>query len=328
MKKVLFILAILTLAGSSLADISKVGSAGAQFLKIGVGSRYQGMGETGVATTNDAYAMYWNPAGLASVDGSAVSFTNVNWFLDVGLNYVGYAHNFEDVGVFGVSATILTMGNVEVTTFEQQEGTGDFYSASSYALGFSFARQLTNKFAFGTTVKYVGERISNLRSSSIAFDFGTQLETGFRSLKLGMSITNMGADLKFEGSDLDFLVGADQNNSVNAQLKSTPYDLPMMFRMGMSYDIQVSEKANFTVAGDLRHPNDNIQQMGLGVEFDYSERFFIRAGQKFNYEEEGLSFGGGIATKLTDATKLMVDYAWQDFGRLGSVQRFSVGFGF
>jgi Type IX secretion system protein PorV len=181
MKKLLTVFAVLSLAVPASADFTKVGSAGAQFLKIGVGSRYQAMGEAGVATTNDAYAMYWNPAGLASVEASTVSFTNVNWFLDVGLNYFGYARNFEDVGVFGVSATILSMGNVEVTTFEQQEGTGDFYSASSYALGLSFARQLTTQFAFGTTIKYVGERISSLRSSSLAFDFGTQLETGFRS---------------------------------------------------------------------------------------------------------------------------------------------------
>jgi hypothetical protein len=143
-----------------------------------------------------------------------------------------------------------------------------------------------------------------------------------------MSITNMGSDLKFEGPNLDVFSGTDPNTSVGAQLKSTPYDLPMMFRMGVSYEIPFSDKANFIVAGDVRHPNDNVQQMGLGVEFDYSEQFFLRAGQKFNYEEEGLSFGGGLATKISDATKLMVDYAWQDFGRLGSVQRFSVGFGF
>ena len=52
------------------------------------------------------------------------------------------------------------------------------------------------------------------------------------------------------------------------------------------------------------------------------------AKSKFNYEEEGLSFGGGVFTSLSGDTKLDVNYAWQDFGRLNSTQRFSIGFTF
>ena len=164
MKKILTVILVVLLARTASAEFSKVGSAGAQFLKIGVGSRYQGMGEASVATANDIYAMYWNPAGLVEIENSAVSFTNVNWVLDINLNYVGYAHYFEDIGVFGVSASVLSMDDQEITTFEEQEGTGEFYSAYSYAMGLSFARQLTNRFAFGLTAKYVGEKIGNVGS--------------------------------------------------------------------------------------------------------------------------------------------------------------------
>ena len=34
----------------------------------------------------------------------------------------------------------------------------------------------------------------------------------------------------------------------------------------------------------------------------------------------------GIA--VTDGSRLVIDYSWQDFGRLNSAQRFSVGFAF
>ncbi len=326
------LLVLLLLVTTASAELSKVGASGAQFLKIGVGSKYQAMGEASVAVANDIYAAYWNPAGLVEIDNAAVGFTNVNWILDIDLNYVAMAKYFEDVGVFGVSATVLSMDDQEITTFEHQDGTGNFYSASSYAVGVSFARQLTNKFAFGTTVKYVGEKIYKENSQGFAFDFGTLLYTGFRSLRLGMSISNLGPELKFSGPDLsvgyDAQDGEGANHAVGAELKTTPYDLPMTFRVGMAYDVDMGPKSVLTLAGELKHPSDNVRQGSLGAEWCFSEQFFLRSGYKFNYDEEGLALGGGLSTRISNSTALVVDYAWQDFGRLESTQRFSVGFVF
>ncbi len=330
MKKTLVIMMVVMFAGSALADQTNIGSSGAQFLKIGVGSRYQGMGDASAATVNDVYAMYWNPAGLAQIENSAIAFTNVNWLLDVNLNYAGFARYFEDIGVFGVSAAILSMGEQEITTFEQQDGTGQFYTASSYSVGVTFARQLTNRFAFGGSVKYIGERIANETSSSLAFDFGTMLHIGYRSLRMGMSISNMGPDLKFTGSDLDVpydeLTGEGSNSSIGAELKTTPYSLPMVFRLGMAYDVEMGPSSILTLSGELKHPSDNIQQGSFGAELGFSEKFFLRGGYKLNYNEETLAFGAGLSTFLSSSTNLVIDYAWQDFGRLSSTQKFSVGF--
>ncbi len=332
MRKFAIIPVVLLMAGTALADLSQVGASGAQFLKIGVGSKYQAMGEASVAVANDIYATYWNPAGLAEIENAAVGFTNVNWILDIDLNYVALAKYFEDIGVFGLSATVLSMDDQEITTFEQQEGTGNYYSAVSYAVGLSYARQLTSRFAFGGTVKYLGERIYNEKSAGFAFDFGTMLYTGFRSLRLGMSITNMGPELEFSGPDLDVSYDAQDgegaNEPVGAELKTTPYDLPMTFRVGAAYDIDMGPSSILTLSGELKHPNDNEQQVALGAEFGFTDRFFLRAGHKFNYDEEGLTLGGGLNTPISNNTRLIIDYAWQDFGRLQSAQRFSVGFTF
>ncbi|MFH1372548.1 MAG: PorV/PorQ family protein [bacterium] len=326
------VLVLLLLVGSVSAQNSPAGTSGAQFLKIGVGSRYQALGEASVAVVNDVYAAYWNPAGLAEINNSAVGFTNVNWLLDIDLNYAAIAHHFEDVGVFGVSATILSVDDQEITTFEQQSGTGDFYTASSYSVGISFARQLTGRFAFGATWKYVGEKIHKESSHGFAFDFGTMLHTGFRSLRLGMSITNMGPELEFSGPDLsvpyDSRQGEGSNEAVGAELKSTPYDLPMTFRLGMAYDVEMGPRSIMTLSGELKHPSDQIRQGSLGTEWNFSQRFFLRGGYKFNYDEEGLALGGGLALPIASQTSIVIDYAWQDFGRLQSTQRFSVGFEF
>ncbi|MCB2231289.1 PorV/PorQ family protein [bacterium] len=331
MKRFIIALVLLGLAQSASAAFSKAGTAGAQFLKIGVGSRYQGMGEASVAVSSDVYAMYWNPAGLVEIDNSAVSFTNVNWLLDIDLNYFGYARNFEDVGVFGVSAMILSMDEQEVRTFEEQDGTGETYGASSYAVGLSFARHLTAKFAFGASVKYVGEKIDFVKSHGVAVDFGTLLYTGFNSLRMGMSITNMGPEMTFTGSNLEVSYNSGDNSSGNnvlAELKATGYDLPLAFRVGMAYDFEFSPQSVLTVSAEMKHPNDHEQQGAIGAEFGYDQRYFLRGGYKLNYDEESLALGGGLFLPMGNQTSLVVDYAWQDFGRLESAQRFSVGFTF
>jgi hypothetical protein len=123
-KRLLVINVVLVmLLSSAFASDTRIGASGAQFLKIGVGSRYQGLGEASTAVVNDVYSMYWNPAGLSGVEMSEVSFTNVDWLLDIQMNYFAFAKNFEDVGVFGVSATMLSMGDQEVTTSAEQGGT-------------------------------------------------------------------------------------------------------------------------------------------------------------------------------------------------------------
>lgn len=332
MKRLILILLVLLPVADAFAEQTKVGSAGAQFLKIGVGSRYQGMGEAGVATTSDVYAMFWNPAGLVGVEGSAISFTNVNYLLDINLNYVGYAKNFEGVGVFGASATILSMGSQPIYTFENQEGNGQQYTAGSFAIGLSYARQMTSTFAFGGTVRYIGERIHLEKSSGFGMDFGTMLWTGFRSLRLGLAITNMGPQLKFSGPDLtvpyDDQNGNGSNYPIGASVDLNSYNLPMMFRMGMAYDFDLGTKSMMTFAADMRNPNDNVQQGSLGAEFSYNQQFFLRGGYKINSDEDKLSLGGGLTTSVTKDTKLSIDYSWQDFGRLNSTQRFSIGFTF
>ena len=328
--KIIYSLIIMTLAWGSAftSGLSKSGSVGAQFLKIPVGSRYQGLGEASTAMVNDAYSLYWNPAGLAQIEGSHITFTNVNWVTDIALNYVAFGTRVADVGTVGFSATLLTMGNMEVTTVEQPEGTGEMFSASSMALSVGFARQLTPRLAFGAAVKYIHEEIYNEKAGGVAFDFGTQLETGFRSLRIGMNIANMGPEMKFSGPDLlqplDIGTGSTPHGSVTVD----PYELPLTFRFGAAYDLVDNIQNRWTVVAEAKQPNDNDQQASVGSEYCFHESYSLRGGYKFNTDEQGLSLGGGVNSRVGKETVLMVDYAWADFGRLESVHRFSIGFSF
>ena len=46
----------------------RVGITAADFLKIGVGGRANAMAESYAAVDNDAYALFYNPAGITEFD--------------------------------------------------------------------------------------------------------------------------------------------------------------------------------------------------------------------------------------------------------------------
>ena len=72
-----------------------VGEAGAIFLLINPGSSAAGTGEAQVAKANDAYATYYNPAGLGFLDDSEVVLQHVNWLPnladDIFYDFVAYS---------------------------------------------------------------------------------------------------------------------------------------------------------------------------------------------------------------------------------------------
>jgi hypothetical protein len=313
-------------------EFSKVGTVGAQFLKIGMGARYVGMGEASVACVNDAYAMYWNPAGLTQLSKVNLSLTNVDWIGDVQLNYVTFGKPLGDYAACGVSLTALSMGQMEVTTVEEPEGTGETFTASSYSLALGYGRKLTDRFSVGISGKYIWERISEERASGFAFDFGTLFYTGFKSLRMGMNISNLGSEMKVDGPELDSYYNPEPGNpnydNVKSKLAVDPYDLPLTFRLGLAYDLIESPESKLTVSVEAKHPNDNLQQASFGGEYLWRDVLSLRAGYKFNYEEEGLTLGGGVKLKAGKKTNLDINYAWADFSRLQSVHRFSLGFEF
>ena len=83
-----------------------------------------------------------------------------------------------------------------------------------------------------------------------------------------------------------------------------------------------------TFAVEARDPSDYQQQAAFGTEFAYNEMFFLRGGYKLNYEEESVALGAGVTLPVWDRSKLNINYAWSDFGRLENVHRFSFGLTF
>ena len=337
MKKIIIFSILITFifSGWAHAQFSKRGTSGAQFLKIGVGARAQGMGGAFTAIANDASSLYWNPAGIAHIPNNEVIFAYSDWFSDINHSFVGVVYKSETLGSFGISLTALTMGEMEVTTVDEPQGTGNYFNASDFAFGITFAKNMTDRFSFGIKVKMIRETIWDMNASGFAIDLGTIYNIGFSGLTLAMNMANFGPEMNFSGSGLlsQYNANPDGGNvgPVDVNLKTTAYPLPMTFRFALSYNWDpFGESIDLVECVEFVKTNDRSEALIIGVETALLDMVYVRAGFNTAQEsemQEGLSAGLGINFKYGDY-KGTFDYAFTDYGRLQSIHRFSVGFAF
>jgi hypothetical protein len=339
MKRILGIILVLMIAAAPVfgQKVTKTGTTAASFLNIDAGARGVGMGSAFVSVADDISSMYWNPAGLARMKHGEASFSNTRWIADVSYNYAGVAIPLGQLGTLGANATFLTMDDMLRTTMANPEGTGETFSAGSYAFGLTYARSLTDRFSIGFNFKYIQERIWHTSATGMAVDIGTLFDTQFQGMKIGMSISNYGTKMQLSGRDLMVQMDIDpsiagNNPAINANLQTDKFDLPLLFRVGVSVDVLKGlYNSNLIVALDALHPNDDVESVNVGLEYTFNKMVSLRAGYKSLFarnSEEGLCFGGGLTTKVFGSAAIHLDYAWGDFGILKDIQKFSLGLGF
>ncbi|MFA3783696.1 PorV/PorQ family protein [Melioribacteraceae bacterium 4301-Me] len=322
----------------SLAQhVTKTGTTAAKFLSIGVGPRANAMGSAYSSIANDPSAMYWNPAGISNINDFQSIFTYTKMFADINLNYIGVVLPTGDVGVFGVSVTALNVGDMNVTTEYFPEGTGEKFSAGSYAFGLSYARHITDNFSVGFSVKYIREDIYNSTAEGYGFDVGTIFNTPFYGIKFASSITNYGSKMQITGQDLLIRYDPDptragNNQTIDANYATEQFELPLKLQIGISKDFMIAEENRFTISVDAIHPNDNDQWVDVGGELSFlNDLISIRGGYKTLFlkdSQEGLTLGAGIKYDGLKVFSLRIDYSYQRLKYLDNMHSFGVIIGF
>lgn len=329
-------------------EIHRYGSTAVNFLEIGVGSASGSMGEAYVAIANDLSAIYWNPAGLSSLQGTGFQFMIQPWVVDINTLFVAGAVTVPGIGTFGLGLTQVGYGEMDVTTLEYQDGTGEKFTANDLAFSFSYSRRIVSWFAFGANMKMIQSNIWHASAKAFALDLGVLVNTHFFSITkkkedgmvIGMSISNFGTRMKYDGIDLYQPIDISEYEGGNygdvaGQFRTQEWELPLLFRIGIAVKPIVSNFSTLTLAIDANHPNNNSESINIG--FAYKIRFpgngaiIFRGGQKALYMDNpqfGPTGGLGLEWNFLNNRKITVDYAYKTMGILGNVHATTVGMNF
>lgn len=307
MKSLLTLILVILSAGTIYAGGGETGFA---FLKIGIGGRSAGMGEAATASSTDATAAFWNPAGLIQSNSHDVVFTYNRW-----IN--GIQHNFGAAKfVYGNNAFALHYISTGVEDIEQRdipsENPTAYFSSHDLAIGLSYARKMNDRLSFGVTGKYVYERIQS-SVSAFAVDLGAWYDIQYaydnpdmdRRWRVGLTLTNVGFSGKF----------------VNEKVT-----LPTTIRLGSVYHIlPITASGNmWLVAAEIEKPLAENVKTHLGTEYGYKNIYFVRAGYQLGYEARGVSAGIGIKIR-----RVNIDYGYMPFSNsLGATHRISAALAF
>ncbi len=319
--KVFYTLVFLLIFSTSYSQLlpnlggQRTGTASLQFLKIGNGARSAGMGESFVAVSDDISSLYYNPAGLVLFNENGFTASHTQWFVDTRLEYAGGVYHFGGNNAVGLSVTSLRTEDMQVTTELQPGGTGSYFRFSDLAIGLSFARQMTEQFSFGATVKYVEEQLGEVKMKSVLGDLGTYYRTGLGSSRFSVVISNFGGQVSPSGNVK--LIGDREQSTFQA------FPPPTIFKIGFALEPIQDAKNRLTASVQLNSPNDNAEYLNFGAEYAFKEYLFLRGGYKINVDAENFSAGAGLRLPLTFAM-LNLDYALSNYKELGFAQRLSL----
>ena len=274
-----------------------LGTATAQFLKLGPGARANGMGEAFTAAADDATAIYWNPAGLAKITRQEASFTHAQLFEDIRYEWASYARP-TSMGIFAVGVQYLSYG--DITARDTTGADNGTISPSDLCATLSYARHLLGVDA-GASVKYISSQIQH-KATAVAVDAGAQYALSPK-IALGAVLQNMGSRMTY-------------NN------ESDP--LPFMIRTGAAYHLL----ENWALTGEAIMPSDSYAYFAAGTEYNQKVGGDIAVALRGGYNGVDKDLGGtkgfalGLGLKYADYA---MDYAYTPFGDLGNTNRFSVG---
>lgn len=328
---------LITLVGGALASsepASAQGNAGAASLQIPPGARAEGMGRTFSAIADDAFAPWWNPGGLAFIQGRNAALMHAKLVPgladDVYFEYASYAQHLSGWGGVALTLTYLNYGESVITGPGSSEPLGTFTSfeiAPSLAIGTA----ISNTLGLGANLKYVhvdlapeGATQDGLegKGSTFAVDLGALWKVPGQPMNLALVIQNLGPDIA--------LVDEQQADP-----------LPRMLRVGAAYQVINRGQHSFLVAfdgdkvllsnGSSAESDSTLDQtwfdendilLNVGGEYTFNNLVSLRLGYIFDDpgEIKDLTYGLGVTWKA-----ISFDYASiPQYTELDRVSKFSL----
>ena len=306
--------------------ITKVGTSAANWLKIESGVRGISMGGSQVASGSGISGVFYNPASIAFGQSSEVYYSKSYYLAGISHNTLGYVTKLTFSDYLGLYLFYLDSGEMDVTTVISPDGTGEKFSVLDLSVRFLYGKQLTDRLRIGVALKYFREEIYTAHMQSLVVDVGSNFDTGIYGFDLGMSVSNFGPEVQYEGDALDVTVDDDIAVSGKLSKITSKFSVPLTFRIGLSNDVIGGEDGSvhrLTLSADGINPIDYTVYGGLGVEYSWRDIAFIRGGTKLFHDTAGMSFGGGLKWSIFE-----IDYAYVNYGILEETHQYGISLEF
>jgi hypothetical protein len=316
-----------------------------EFLAIGVGARAHGMSGAVIATSQDVFSSYWNPAGLTAIESPfQIGAMHAEWFGGIAkYDFMGIAKPFgaDKKRVLGVSVIRLGIDGIPYTlNLVGADGSINYnnvteFSAADYALQGTYAQTFKN-ISIGGNVKVIRRIIGSFAGAwGLGADLGIQYRKDkWRLAAVGRDITTTYNAWTATLTDNEKQVFSRTNNTI--PVTSVEITKPTFF-LAAAYVTPLSKKFDFTVETDLGLATDGQRNVlisskafnidpRLGVEGCYDKKIWLRVGvgnfqrlkNEDNPSQKYLNFQPniGIGLKLG---RLHMDYALTNIGNVSQV---------
>lgn len=210
----------------------------APLLTLYPGAQPTAMGGAFCSIADNAYANFYNPAGLAfqneidlSFEYNSLKITQVNYWRFAGVLPLT---KYSSIGFFSTRAydqwVIIELDGIDTI------GTGKFYE---FTPGLAFSYKLLNFISTGIGIKYIQSSLSSLSSNTISYNNwlisrSFAVDIGFL-MKYPLPLGKFG--FGFAGQH----IGPAMSNSANYPLSGSIDKLPITIRAGISYLLSAKE---------------------------------------------------------------------------------------
>lgn len=311
-----------------------------EFLSIGLGARAQGMANSYTASTNDIYSIYWNPAGLNSMEGDMqIGYKHAEYFAGIAnYDFAGVSVKNKDSSTMAFGVIRFGVDDIPNTLFLiEPDGTVNYdnitlFSVADYAFFGSYARRL-KKLDLGGNVKVIHRRVGPFATAwGFGLDMGAQYHLSKRVTigATGRDITSTFNAWSTNLTEEEREVFVDTGNEIPEN--SIEITLPKLL-VGVNYvqpigeNFQLLSELGFTAFFDGQR-NSLISSKTVtiepqfGFEFGFKDLLFLRAGIG-NFQQEEIfdpsqsgqtttfqpNVGAGVKLKY-----FSIDYAFSDVG--------------
>ncbi len=304
-RKPLFFIIFFTFLTSATFAEENGGFSGA-FLRVGLGARALAMGNAQVATADNGYGFFYNPAALATLDKKELSLSYSSMSLDRNFNFVGFSLPLAPVAGASIGWVNSGVGNLRA-----YNSNGDDVGAIDHGLNAIYAsfalkiialaqadKQLQNVpsdlISVGVSVKFLRENVDdnedfNYKGSGLGIDLGVLIKP-HKNFAIGYQVKDLNSSLESNTNNL-FERGSDLPNKFPVTQKAG-----LFFRTPLKWA---------SVAYDFEWSNKGAKKHHAGVELTSQ----IAVG-RLGYDDSRITFGGGLKFKAFKKTNMMLNYAF------------------